>query len=301
MKKRLLVAAVMAAMTISTASVFAAPIQFSGDMQLLTQKNDHGSTFSDVRLRLNADAQLDENMFVHGRLMGIDMSPNHYNGSGTGSSGASVNMEQLYLGAKLGAVDVKVGRQPLDIGKGMLADVNGIQGVSLATSASGIDMYGFAGRSHEGATARDTVGLQMGTNVHGVNLGAGYLTTKDTVDNKYLSFNADKNVTDKVNLSGVYVKNTELEKDGYIVKATIGQVAKKGDINYAVSYRDIENGAVDGNWVTNGAYADSKGFRLAANYKPTNNSTLSVYKDINQENSNGQKPNQMRAELNLNF
>ena len=309
MKKRLLVAAIMAAMTITTASVFAAPIDFTGDMQLLTQKNDHGSTFSDVRLRLNADAQLGDGMYVHGRIMGIDQSNynhdpanNNFGPAGTGSKGAAVNMEQLYLGAKLGAVDVKVGRQPLDIGQGMLADVNGMQGVSLATTASGINLYGFAGRSQEDA-ARDTVGLKMGTSVNGVNLGAGYLTTKEeAAATKYLAFNADTNVTDKVNLSGVYVKNTTDEKDGFLVKATIGQIAKKGDINYAVSYRDIENGAVDGNWVTNGAYANSKGFRVAANYKPTDNATLSVYKDIvSVQNDDSVKPNQMRAELNINF
>lgn len=307
MKKKLLAAAIMAAMTISTASVFAAPIEFSGDMQLLTQKNQNAtidnpskSTFSDVRIRLNADAQLGDNMYVHGRLMGIDTTPN-YGPSGTGSSGASVNMEQLFLGAKLGEVDVKVGRQPLDIGKGMLADVNGIQGVSLAGQAGTVNMYGFAGRSDNNG-GRDTIGLQMGTNVHGVNLGAGYLTTNDNAgENKYLALNADKNVTEKVNLSGVYVKNTELEKDGYIVKATVGQVAKKGDFNYAVSYRDIEAGAVDGDWVTNGAYANSKGIRLAANYKVTDNATLSAYKDFNQENSVGDKANQARVEMNINF
>ena len=300
MKKKLLAAAIMAAMTISTASVFAAPIEFSGDMQLLTQKNYHNdSSYSDARIRLNADAQLGDSMYVHGRLMGIDENTRNFDVAGTGSKGAQMNMEQLYLGAKLGEVDVKVGRQPLFIGEGMLADVNGIQGVSLAGQAGQVNMYGFVGRSND-ASGRDTIGINVGTNVNGINLGAGYMTTSDAFENKYYSLSADKNVTDKINLSGTYVKNTEMEADGYIVKATVGQIAKKGDFNYAVSYRDIEDDAVDADWVTNGAYADSKGIRLAANYKVTDNATLTAYKDF-VKNTAGEKPNQARVEMNINF
>lgn len=316
MKKKLLLAAFLVVMLISTSVVFAAPIQLSGDMQFLTQKNEHGDTFSNVRLRLNADVQLEDNMYIHGRIMGIDMSPSNYNKAGTGSSGASVNMEQLFLGAKLGAVDVKLGRQPLDIGQGMLADVNGIQGVSLATSTPGMDFYGFVGRSNEEvylntggvkeSGPRDTVGLKIGTRISKINLGAGYLSTKDTdatyEKNNYMSFNADSNLSEKVNLGAVFMKNTESKADGYIVKATIGQTAKKGDINYVVSYRNIEDTAVDSDWVTNGAYANSKGVRFTVNYKPTNNSTLTLYKDITkQQNDDSVKPNQMRAEWNINF
>lgn len=316
MSKKLLIVVSLVVMLISSAMAAAAPapIQFSGDMQFLTQKDKHGDTFSDIRLRLNADVQLEDNMYIHGRIMGIDMSPN-YNKAGTGSSGASVNMEQLFLGAKLGAFDVKLGRQPLEIGQAMLADVNGIEGVSLATSTPGMDFYGFVGRSGEkvytnaGVTEtgpRDTVGLKIGTRISKVNLGAGYLSTKDTTntisENKYMSFSADSNLSETVNLAAVFMKNTESKNDGYIVKATVGQVAKKGDINYSLSYRNIEDTAVDGDWVTNGAYANSKGVRLTVNYKPTNNSTLTLYKDITkQENDASIKPNQMRAEWNIYF
>jgi hypothetical protein len=301
MKKRLLAAAILASLTLSTAIAFAAP-EISGDAQLLTQKNDGGSTYTDVRLRLNADADLGDGIYAHGRIMGIDESIRNYDRAGTGSKGANVNMEQLYLGAKVGATDLKVGRQPLFIGNGMLADVNGIQGVSLGTSAGDINALGFIGRSDEPAGPRDTVAFNLGTKVEDVNLGVGYMTTNDAQENKYLSFNADTKLTDKVVLSADYVKNTEAEADGYLVKATFGQVAKKGDFNYALSYRNIEDGAVDGDWVTNGAYADSKGFRVAANYKVTDNATLSVYQDITKKNSDSsEKPNQARLELNVNF
>lgn len=310
MKKKI-AAAVLAAMTLTTVSAFAAPIEFSGDAQILSQKSKDSDTFTDVRLRLNADAQLGDGMYAHGRLMGIDMSPNNYGSAGTGSSGASVNMEQLYLGSKIGQVDVKIGRQPLLVGQGMIADVNGIQGVSLATSADNLTVSGFVGRSNEdndpssavSMVARDTMALDLGTSVSGINLGLGYMKTEQAgTENKYLSFSAAGKIASNVALNGAYVKNDNGDKKGYIVKATFGEVAKKGDFNYALSYRNIEAGAVDADWVTNGAYVNSKGFRVAANYKVTDNGTLSIYQDITkQQNNDTVKPNQFRAEFNVNF
>lgn len=296
MKKKLLAAAIMAALTLSASAALAAPT-FSGDAQLLTQQNEGGRTFTDVRFRLNADAQLGDGIYAHGRLMGIDTQyeGSAFAGAGTGLSGAGANIEQMYLGAKVGAVDLKVGRQALFAGNGLLADVNGIEAISAGTNISGVSMDALVGR--DGTT--DVKGANLGTSINGVNLGASFMTKGDT---DFWAANASTKVTNNVTLSADYIKNTSDDKNGFMVKATVGEVAKKGDFNYAVSYRNIEAGAVDHDYVTNGAFENSKGFRLAANYKVTDSATLSVYKDITEQQDNSSiKPNQMRAELNVNF
>lgn len=300
MKKRLLAAAVMAALTISTATAFAAPV-ITGDAQTMIQTSKGAGDYSDARIRLNFDFDLGDNMYAHARLMGIDQQGfgHNYAEAGTGSKGADVNMEQMYIGAKLGEVDAKIGRQPVDIGRGMLADVNGIQGISLAGRTGNVNLFGFGGREEVDGVTNDVLAASAKTTVEKINLGAGYLKRED---NKYWSVDADTNVADNVNLSGIYTNNTVTDANGFMVKATVGQIAKKGDFNYAVSYRDMENGAVDGDWVTNGALADSKGFRVEAKYKPTNATTLWVYQDITKKASDENiKPNQFRAELDFNF
>jgi hypothetical protein len=177
----------------------------------------------------------------------------------------------------------------------MLADINGIQGISLAGKSGDVNLYGFGGRSD----TTDVLAAGLGTKIANVNMGAGYLR-RDTTN--FWSVDANGNIMDNVNLSGIYMKNTTDSADGYMVKATVGQAANKGDFSYAVSYRDIDNNAIDNNWVTNGALADSKGVRLEAKYKPTNNTTLWVYQDITKQASNENiKPNQFRAELDINF
>lgn len=290
MNKKVLAAAVLAAMTVSTVSAFAAPV-FSGDARILTQQDDGGSTYTDMRFRLNADANLGDDLYAHGRLMGLD---SNFTAAGTGLSGAAVNIEQAYLGGKIGNVDFVAGRQPVLVGKGLLADINGISGLSLATSAGNVKVDGFLGRSDSDGV----IAANVKTKVENVNVGAGYLS-RDVKD--YYSINADTKISN-VALSGEWVKNSTDDKTGYIVKATVGQAAKKGDYNYGVSYRDIEAGAVDANWTTNGAFADSKGFRLEGNYKISDNVNLALYKDfVDTKSDPTQSPNQFRADLSVNF
>ncbi|MDR7868174.1 MAG: hypothetical protein RIN56_15360 [Sporomusaceae bacterium] len=298
MKKRLLSAAIMAALTISTATAFAAPV-ITGDAQTMIQTTKGSGDYSDARIRLNFDFDMGEGMYAHARLMGIDQQMQgtglNYAEAGTGSKGSEVNMEQMYIGSKFGQVDAKFGRQPVSVGQNMLADVNGIQGISLAGKAGDFNLYGFGGRS----VKDDVLAASIDTKVQAIDMGAGYLKRED---NKYWSVNAGGKVAENVGLTGIYMKNNTAKADGYMIKATVGQAANKGDFSYAVSFRDIENNAVDGDWVTNGALADSKGVRLEAKYKPTNNATLWVYQDITKKSSDASiKPNQFRAELDFNF
>jgi hypothetical protein len=302
MKKKLLTAAIMAALTVSTASAFAAAPVITGDFQTMIQtQRGVDSDYSDVRLRLNFDQELSDGMYAHARLMGIDQQGfgNNYAEAGTGSKGADMNMEQMYIGAKLGQFDAKFGRQPLSVGQNMLADVNGIVGVSFATKVSDLDMYAFTGRETTNGVTNDVLAAKVGTAFAGVDMGAGYLK-RDL--NKYWSVDAGTKIADNVYLSGIYMANTYADANGFMAKAAVGSVAKKGDFSYAVSYRDVEDGAIDGDWVTNGALANSKGVRLEAKYKPTNDATLWVYQDITSRSSDtSYHPNQFRAEIDINF
>jgi len=210
--------------------------------------------------------------------------------------------KELYFGEKAAAVDVNFGRQPLIIGEGMFIDINGVKGVYVGANKSRFHAIGFVGQPSEESVALNTVALDIGATVSGVDVGVGYLKVNDIDDNKYWSFNAGTKVTNNVTLSGSYMKNDNSTANGYLVKATFGSIAQKGDVNYAVSYRDVENRAVDTNWVNTEAYANSKGFRAAANYKVTDNGTLSLYQDFTtQHDDETVKPNQFRAEFNVIF
>lgn len=205
-------------------------------------------------------------------------------------------------GNKTVSANAIFGRQPLIVGEGMFIDINGMKGIYMGPNKSRFHAIGFVGQPSEASISLDTIGLDIGTTVSGVDVGVGYIKANDIEDSKYWSFNAGTKVSNNVTLSGSYMKNDNSTANGYLVQATFGSIAQKGDINYAVSYRDVEERAVNSNWVTTEAYANSKGFRATANYKVTENGTLTLYQDFTtRHDDDAVKPNQFRAEFNVIF
>jgi hypothetical protein len=123
MKKKLLVAAIMAALTLSTASAFAASLNFSGDANIEYDGRDTG--FGDGltnRIRLVMDSQIDQNVYLHGRFVSKnyisggeinDGPPYPAQSAGWEHQIVPNGMEQGYIGYKTDGIDVKVGRQYL--------------------------------------------------------------------------------------------------------------------------------------------------------------------------------------------
>lgn len=279
MKKTLMVAGILAALSISTVSAFANPV-FSGDANIEYIKQEDEARQLTNRIRLSMDSNLGDDLYLHSRV----------NVNNDVEASTEVAADQVYLGANIHGIDVKAGRQPLFLGQsGLLADDN-ITGVQATAKHENSTFTGFYGKDGEAVSAVD-----MATTVDGVDLGATYLKH----DSKYWGLNAGTKITDNVRINTEYVKNQDTKAKGYMAELVFGEVAKKGDINYAVSYRDIEGGAVSG-YSTDVNYNDSKGLKLSANYKVTDNATLSVYHDL-ADSQNDVSKNRTDIEFSVKF
>ncbi|WP_371381470.1 hypothetical protein [Sporomusa aerivorans] len=289
MKKKLLAAAVLASLTLSTAAVFAAAPTFSGDANIEyrnqdTRTTDDGENYGYFtnRIRLNVESQIDDTFYIHGRAR---MDNNLRDGGQT----TTTSFDQAYIGAKFDQVDLKVGRQSLAIGKGLLMDDDKFTGAQVGIALDGTKLNGFTGRdANDDKTHFADVSTAMGD----VNLGASFLKE---ADNKYYGINADTKLADNVVLNVEYAKNNTLKADGYLAEIAVGQAAQKGDFKYAVSYRDIDAGALP-DFTTDGWYKDSKGFRVKGIYKVSDAATLTAYQDIAEEN-NGSKADHNRTNV----
>jgi hypothetical protein len=289
MKKRLLVAAVMAAMTISAVPAFAAPT-FSGDANIEYNDYTNVGSFLTNRIRLAVDSAITDNLYVHGRAV---MNNNLKDGFSSPAGDNEIRLEQAFIGGKLGNFDVKAGRQPLWLGKGALADVNGINGIQAATSLENIKLNGFYGKDGD----NHVVAADFGTSFKKVNFGGSYLQESDTA--KFMGINADTKITENAVMNVEYVKNTESKNDGFLAEVKFGNAVKKGDLDYSVAYRDIEDGAVS-SYSTEENYNNSEGFRVKANYKVADNATLTAYQDFT-DNQSGAKKNQTSVEFSVKF
>jgi Tfp pilus assembly protein FimT len=289
MKKRLLVAAVMAAMTISAVPAFAAPT-FYGDANIeYNELTDQSSSLTN-RIRLSVDSAIADNMYVHGRIV---MNNDLKDGTSAPAGDNDIKLEQAFIGGKLGSFDVKAGRQPLWLGKGALADVNGINGIQAATTVNNVKLNGFYGKDGD----NHVTAAEFGTSHKSVNFGGTYLQESDA--NKFLGINADTKIMENAVLNVEYVKNTESKNDGLLAEVKVGSAVKKGDLDYSVAYRNIEAGAVSG-YSTDGNYDDSEGFRVEANYKVADNATLTAYQDFTDSQA-GAKKNKTNVEFSVNF
>lgn len=298
MKKKLLAAAVLAAMTLSTASVFASPV-FSGDARVRHQDDSNKDASFTNRIRLVADADIVENFYVHGRLvMNNDLKDN-------GIDGNDIKADQIYVGARMDNLDLKVGKQPLFLGKGLLADIDGISGVAAATGFDGIRLNAFYGKDNaldltpsikDDEFKADVAAADLSTTLGAVNIGASYLKAGE----KFLGINADTKLSPIATLNVEFVKNNDTKADGYMAEVKFGNAVKKGDLDYAVSYRNIDDGAIVNGYSTEDNYNDSKGFKVAANYKVSDASKLAVWQDITQTQLGADK-NRTNVEFVVNF
>lgn len=293
--------------------------KFGGDANLEYDTRD--SKFGDgltSRIRLTMDANIDPRVYLHTRLTakqyitGSQHKDHPAQAAGYENEAIKVGMEQLYLGAKLGPqlndTEVRVGRQSLWIANGMLADINGINGVMLRTSLLGVNAMAFFGK--EGTQAlpevRDGKNSNIGTGelstkLGPVDLGASYMKVHDA----FFTVNASYLTPFKAVLFAQYGKNIDAsdEDQGYWVGARYGNAAKRGEWDASLAYLRIENNmnpngkffVNDGNWI------GAKGFRLKAHYAVTDWSTLVLVQDLFDTTTTGAKHNRTDIEYEVRF
>lgn len=286
MKKKLLTAAVLTALTLSATSVFASPITFSGDGYIQYNNTTQApSAFNwdnwngiDTRFRLNVDGNITDNLRAHVRFVQEQDVSTEY-------ASNQARMDMAYIAGKFDNFDIQVGKDDLFTGKGLLIDDHQFTGVKASTTLDVLKLSGFYGRDND-RTRTGT--LDLNTSLNGVNLGANYVLFDTT---HYYGVNADTKIGDAV-LNAEYVKNSETSADGYMAGITKGA--------YTVSYRDIEDGAVPTFHTTNLNYDNSKGFKVSAKYDVTKNSSITLYQDFAKDQA-GDSKHRTNVEYDFNF
>lgn len=295
--------------------------KFGGDANIEydTRDSNQGDGLTG-RVRLTMDVDIDPRMYLHTRLTAKNYVNGHEFGQDRQSQAAGyeneavkVGMEQMYLGVRLGPRfndgELRIGRQPLWLATGMLADINGINGVSLKSSVFGVNAFGFYGRNgthdtlQQQKNASDTYYsvVDLSKNFGPLELGATFMK----VDDNFYALKANYQTPFNTLLFSQYVKNDDAADDdqGYMVGAKYGNAGKKGTWDALLSYVHIEdsinpNGSFlvnDGNWV------GAKGIRTRMHYAVTDWSTLGLVQDFFDTINGGEKHNRTTVEFEVRF
>jgi hypothetical protein len=172
------------------------------------------------------------------------------------------------------------------LANGMLADVNGINGVSATASfEGGTSLFGFAGRDG----ANKVYAAQFGTRIGSGDFGASYLkgpsTTSYDDSSAFWGVNASAPVADNATVFAQYARgNAAAANTGYWFGVKVGNAVKAGDFDYSLAYVHVAAnatpaGIAEGPWLTDGNMMDGKGLRLKMHYAVSDHSTLTVYQD----------------------
>ncbi|EGO65920.1 porin [Acetonema longum] len=284
MQKKLLTAAILASLTLSATAAFAAAPTLSGDARIEYRNEDASDNHLTNRIRLNVDAQIDDTFYVHGRA--------RYDNDMRENNGGVMTFDQAYIGAAMENADLRVGRQSLSIGQGLLMDDDNFSGAQLNTAINNLNVKGFYGKD---PSDTKTSFIDLGTSFRGLNIGGSYLKE----DDKYYGFNLGANVAPNVALNVEVAKNDTQDANGFLAEVAIGQAVKKGDFLTAISYRDVDEYALTP-FSTDGAYDNSKGFRIKGAYKVSDTATLTAYQDI-AEDQDGADKDRTNVEFSVNF
>lgn len=257
MKKYLCIAAALAALSLPIMPAYASPT-YGGDIVTEYTKIADVPGIIEGTIRLRFDDTITDNLYIHARA-----KAHAINNKAFDSIDRSV-FDQAYAGYKNGELDIRAGKQPLYLGHGLLADLN-VAGVQASLASSDYKLLGFYSTKVQAADATVTIGE--------TSVGATYKKQGDSTWGVHFDTPIDKSVS----LGAEYAANTDNKQHGYIAALTSGY--------YSLSYRNIQNGAINPEWATNYHYADSKGFRIRADYKVGVRSILTIYQDLAENNA----------------
>lgn len=237
---------------------------FGGEAVIESTKLTNVSPIIEGTLRLHMNVPLSESFYTHARVRIHMINDKSYD------SIDQTLFDRAYVGYKNAGMDVKVGKQHLFLGMGLLADLN-TSGIQAIIGSDHVRLLGFY--SDDVTAANIAFPL-----ANGASFG---FSTKKQLDSTWAA-NVEVPVG-HAKWGAEFVKNRTTGKQGYLIQAGSGQ--------YAVSYRDIEAAAIDPAWATNYQFADSKGIRIRADYKIGNSSILTLYQDFAKNHSQTEKKN----------
>lgn len=230
--------------------VQAAPVVISGETVFEYTQVADWPIAREGTFRLKADKQVDDTLSIH--IRGVAHAINLEDEDG------HFYFDQAYAGIHTQAVDIKVGKQPVYLGQGLLGDLNVIL-AQVSNKSQFVKVNAFL--------SQDVKAVDMQVPLRDLTLGAVY---KDKGEKSW-GINMEKKLG-QVYVSGEYVKNVSNGKKGYLAEVRSGY--------YALSYRNIEDEALDELWVTSGVYADSKGYRIRGDFPVDAHSIFTVYRDF---------------------
>lgn len=288
MSRKMIVAIALAAITMSTAQVYASPIKITGSTKTAYERTEDNEYKSKSEVKVYMTSELDDRTTV-----GLDLKFKNSNNHTTNSEANSITLYDVWVESKLNSsMALRLGSQPIDIGKGLWMAANGVTGAMLSAQIDKSNAIRvFAGRDQQEDTVYDakshskinfTNEIQYlawdSTFVKGT--GGVYLGKQDK--DKYIAVHGEYEITPQIAISSEYINNNHSDTRAYVVEVVNGKAKKVGEFKYTLSYMNADAGIFrDANYTDyDDQYTENgfKGVGTAIAYKVSKAGTLTFEK-----------------------
>ncbi|SMC38970.1 S-layer homology domain-containing protein [Sporomusa malonica] len=269
----------------------ASKIKFTGQVRERYEWTEDGGNENLLRLRLMMTAPVADGVTFKGRLAT----------ESAWGTGGTVALDQAYLTGKVAGVNYNFGRQPIYLGKGLLADTTSNNDGLVVTAGKDVKVTAGAFKK---AVANYTIGNISADVAKNLNVTASYIEDKDaTALYETTAAGISYNGFGKFAISGEFAKNdvNDIDAKATMAKVKYG-VAKANEVNSFgawVGYRQAEAGfdikgltTYDFTAAAGKASNDVKGYEYGIEYTVFKNGVLTLqYNDMKNYDETASKEN----------
>lgn len=286
----MITAVVLAAIVMSTVQVYASagPIKITGSTKTGYERTEDNEYKSKSEIKVYMTSELDDKTTV-----GLDLKFKNSNNNTANSESNSITLYDVWVESKLrDTMALRLGSQPIEIGKGLWMSANGVTGVMLSAKLNKSNSIRvFAGRDQQEDTVYDAksrtkinftseIQYLAWDNAFEKGVGGIYFGKQDK-DN-YAAVHGKYEFSPRTTISSEYINNSHSKTKAYVVEVENGSTKKVGDFKYTLSYMNADAGIFrDGNYTDyDDQYTENgfKGVGAAISYKVSKAGTLTFEK-----------------------
>jgi hypothetical protein len=288
--RNMITAVVLAAITVSTAQVYASagPIKITGSTKTAYERTEENEYKSKSEVKVYMTSEIDDRTTA-----GLDLKFKNSNNHTANSESNSITLYDVWAESKLNNnMALRLGSQPIEIGKGLWMAANGVTGAMLSAKLDKSNSIRiFAGRDQQEDTVYDA---KSHTKINFTNeiqylawdntfeKGTGGLYFGKQDKDKYVAVHGEYEIAPQTAVSSEYINNNHSNTRAYVVELVNGNAKKVGDFKYTLSYMDADAGIFrDANYTDyDDQYTESgfKGVGAAVSYKVSKAGTLTFEK-----------------------
>lgn len=305
MKRKILIGTIVALTGLTTANAWAAaaePLKISGEVKSKYEYNEKQQSKFKNEVKINMNTKAD-------KMTTVDLEVKYSSkvNNTTNEETNEIKLENAWMELSLNPrTNLRLGSQPLEIGKKLWLDADGVSGAKLSFDSDKNNSFCiFSGRDSQDDDT-PTITTQLLNYTHNFSKGSIGAYTGHQGDDRYVGGYGKYELLPNLKIEGEYLKNNHNNTKAYVSELAYGDTKKVGSMKISATYLHADKDVFLNNDYTgyDDEYTSKYGFRgsgAKVAYKLSSATTLEVEKWWGKKMTNDQTWINSSVELKVAF